>query len=532
MKLTPALIVLLFTVSVFIDAGASGFLSSGEDADYGYVKASLYEQDGNYEEASRLLEAVLESADDEYVYIKLAEIYNKLQDMEMVKFTLERGVRKLPDSYTLTGALADVYRKDDKTVEKSFDLFERAYKMSGNPVYAEAEARAHAQKNDYNSAISIYDALIKKDPKSDYYVQRAKNLEKLGLEDEAVKDYIKASSMDGNFMASARLADYYMDKGEDEKAIIYLKNVIELSPDMTLAKFRLAVLLGKLGKSEEAEGYFLSIVDVLNENERVYVYKQMAKMAMDKKDYEKAEKYFTNAYEINSDIQTAYSLAVIAETTSEFDVAKSWYEEILKNRPDFVEARKRLAIIDLREGNAEKALEIISGVEDIYKDVNYYRISAQAYTDMKDYKSAEKILTEAIQLNPAEVKLYIDLALSLDRQGDKKRAEKVIKDGMKYFPDDPALLNFLGYMYVEKGIKLDEAKDMISRALKQKPEEPAYLDSMGWVLYQLGMYEEAFEYQKKALEAAPDEQEMRDHMKAILEKLGLKKDVDDFIKAD
>lgn len=531
MRKTPLFIVLLLVSLFLTDATAARFLTGGESVDAAYIKASLYEQDGDYEAASELLEAVLDSVDEEYIYVKLAEIYKQLKDEEMVRFTLERGVRKMPKSYMLIGALGDVYRMGEDTIDKSFEMFRKAYEISGNPIYAEAEARAYAQKKDFNSAISIYDELLKKDKKSDYYVQRARNLESLGLKNEAVDDYKTAADIDGNFLAAAKLADVYMDRGEDEEAVKYLRMVLQASPDMTIAKFRIAVLLGKLGKRDEAEKYFLSIVDVLNETEKVYVYKQLAKMAIDKNENEKAEEYFTLAYDINNDTQTAFSLAILAESSGEYDTAKSWYSEILRDRPDFAEARKRLAILNLRQEKPETALEEISKVEDVYKDVDYYRIKSQALSDLERYADAEKLLREAVKLNPAEVKLYIDLALSVDKQGKKDKAALVIKDGLKYYPEDPSLLNFLGYMYAEQGINLDEAEKMIAKALKQKPEESAYLDSMAWVSYQKGDYNKALEYQKKALNLSPEEQEIRDHMKAIIEKLGLDKSVDDFIKA-
>ncbi len=80
-----------------------------------------------------MLEVVLETVDDEYIYLKLANIYSKLDDKEMIKFTLERAVRKNQDSYVLMGALADYYRSDEETATKSFELYKksiRAFRQS------------------------------------------------------------------------------------------------------------------------------------------------------------------------------------------------------------------------------------------------------------------------------------------------------------------------------------------------------------------------------------------------------------------
>lgn len=524
------LLILIVLAAGMSYAGMESLFSSYSSTDGMYLKASLYAQDGDYEEASRLLEAVLESENDAYLYLKLADVYQKLGDAEMVRFTLERGVRKLPESYVLLGVLADQYRMSGNDVELSYPLYQKAFKLSGDSAYAESEAAAHSVAKDYNGAIEIYSALISKEKKSDYFVNRARLYEKLGLENEAVDDYITAADIDDNFMAAAKLADYYIEKGNDGEAIKYLHKVLNASPDMTLAKFRLAVLLAKIGKTDEAEKYFTAILEFLNDKEKLFVLKKLANIAFENKNYDSAEQYFQKAFELDGDVQTAFSLAIVAESAGQDDIAVKWYLKILDKRPDFAEARKRLAILYLRKGESDKALAQIDKVEELFRDVTYYRIKAQAYTDKKDYASAEKVLEEAVKLNPAEVKLYIDLALAVDRQKDKKKSESVVKRGLKVFPDEPSLLNFLGYLYAEQGVNLDEAKTMISRALEQKPEEPAYIDSMGWVLYQQGKFDEAVGYLKSAAQKAPDEKEIIDHLKAVMKKLGIEKNVEEFLQ--
>jgi len=526
------LILAAFLVSSACSAKVADFFIDRAKSDAWYVKASLYEQNGDLEEASRMLEVVLETVDDEYVYLKLANIYQRLKDKEMVKFTLERAVRKNPQSYELIGSLADFYRSDISTARQSFELYRKSYELSGNPRYAEGEAVAHAALKDYNSAIKIYDELIGKDEKSEYFVQRARYYEKLGLNTDALNDYVRAADIDGNFIAAAKLADHFVAEGEAEEAVKYLRMILKVSPDLIIAKFRLAELLRKLGKTGEAAGYYEMIVDKLNEDEKIYVLKQLAGIAYRDKELDTAEEYFARAYELDGDIQTAYSLALLAEAAENLAAAKQWYGKILEKRPDFVEASKRLAIIHLKEGDTDRALEALQKVEDIYQDVNFYRIKGQAYADRNDFAKAIEILNEAVKSNPAEVKLYIDLALAYDKNKDKKSAEEVIESGLKLFPEDPSLLNFLGYMYAEQGEKLKIAKEMIEKALEAKPDEPAYLDSMAWVLYQEGRYEEALPYQKRALKGAPTEEEIRDHMRAILKKLGIRKTLDEIIKED
>jgi len=476
------------------------------------------------------MEVVLESVNEEYIYLKLAGIYKKLNDKEMTVFTLQRGIKGIPDSYVLKGALADVYRADIENSQEAIKLYEQAYELSGEDKYAIGEAVTHAALKDYNSAIKIFDKLIEQNPKSDYYTSRARYYDKLGLDKESLDDYKKAVEIDGNFIAAAKLADHYVATGENELAIKYLKVVLVESPTLTVAKFRLAELLRKIGKEEEAESYYTEILEFLNEKEKVYVFKQLAAISYSNKEFDKAEEYFQKSYEIDQDIKTAYSIALLADNTGDIEQAENWYRIVLDKRPDFVEASKRLSILYLRQKNYDESLAVLEGVEDIYQDVDFYRIKAQAYTNKGDLQSAITLLESALKENPNEERMYLDLALVYDKSKDKEKAISTIKKGMEIFPDSSSFQNFLGYMYVEQGIRLDEAEELISTALKEKPDEPAYLDSMAWLYYQRGHYEKALPLQKRAVKGAPKEQEIIEHMKAILEKLGINKSIDEILQ--
>lgn len=171
-------------------------------------------------------------------------------------------------------------------------------------------------------------------------------------------------------------------------------------------------------------------------------------------------------------------------------------------------------------------------MEGIYQDMDFYRIKGQIYVRKGDLDAAADILKNAVEENPNEQKLYLDLALIYDKQERDAEAMQLVKGALKLFPEDPSFMNFLGYMYAEQGIKLDEAEKLISAALDKKPEEPAFLDSLAWVYYQKGLYKKALPLQKKALKGAPEEEEIREHMKAILEKLGINKTIDDILKED
>ncbi|ADM10013.1 TPR repeat protein [Parvularcula bermudensis HTCC2503] len=91
-------------------------------------------------------------------------------------------------------------------------------------------------------------------------------------------------------------------------------------------------------------------------------------------------------------------------------------------------------------------------------------------------------------------------------------AEPDLREALVLAPEEPVVLNYLGYSYVERGQRLDEALAMIERALDQRPASGAITDSLGWAHYQLGNYQEAVRYLEQAVELEPGDDVITDHL--------------------
>jgi tetratricopeptide (TPR) repeat protein len=83
-------------------------------------------------------------------------------------------------------------------------------------------------------------------------------------------------------------------------------------------------------------------------------------------------------------------------------------------------------------------------------------------------------------------------------------AEKYFRKCIEMAPDYSEALNYLGYMWAERGTNLTEAKELIEKAVKLEPKNAAYLDSMAWVLFKLDQPREALTWQLQALEKSED----------------------------
>ena len=87
-----------------------------------------------------------------------------------------------------------------------------------------------------------------------------------------------------------------------------------------------------------------------------------------------------------------------------------------------------------------------------------------------------------------------------------------MKQALKLYPDQPHVLNYLGYSWIDQGINLDEGMRMIRRAVEQRPDDGYIVDSLGWAYFRIGNYDEAVKNLERAVELKPDDPTINDHL--------------------
>ena len=146
------------------------------------------------------------------------------------------------------------------------------------------------------------------------------------------------------------------------------------------------------------------------------------------------------------------------------------------------------------------------------------------------YPEAVAAYDAAIALVPAPMPvhwpLYYTRGIANERAGNWPAAEADFRAALKLEPDQPLVLNYLGYSMVEKQEKLDEALGMIERASKAEPDDGYITDSLGWVLYRLGRYDEAVKPMLRAVELTPDDPVINDHLGDVLWMVGRKREAE------
>ena len=99
-------------------------------------------------------------------------------------------------------------------------------------------------------------------------------------------------------------------------------------------------------------------------------------------------------------------------------------------------------------------------------------------------------------------------------------AEADFKKALELSPDQPHVLNYLGYSWIDQGVNLDEGMRMIRRAVEQRPDDGYIVDSLGWAYYRIGEYDEAVKHLERAVELKPDDPTINDHLGDAYWKIG------------
>ena len=113
---------------------------------------------------------------------------------------------------------------------------------------------------------------------------------------------------------------------------------------------------------------------------------------------------------------------------------------------------------------------------------------------------------------PGQWVVYYTRGICHEREKDWAAAEADFRKALELSPNQPQVLNYMGYSFLEMNTNLDEALSMIERAVAAKPEDGYIVDSLGWALYRMGRYEEAVARMEKAVELMPVDSIVNDHL--------------------
>ena len=127
-------------------------------------------------------------------------------------------------------------------------------------------------------------------------------------------------------------------------------------------------------------------------------------------------------------------------------------------------------------------------------------------------------------LTRANWPLFYERGIAMERAGHWDRAEADFLFALELSPDQPGVLNYLGYAWADQGHNLDRARAMVERAVEQRPDEGSYIDSLGWIMLLQGDKDGALSQLERAVTLMSDDATINGHLGDALDAVGRKRE--------
>jgi len=209
--------------------------------------------------------------------------------------------------------------------------------------------------------------------------------------------------------------------------------------------------------------------------------------------------------------------AEMLEQAGQLELAVATFADVDENDPLYVAAEigRANALFDL--DRPDEAAEALAELAERFPDISSVHTSrGDILRRMERFSEAIDAYSTALELvdtaQPRYWYIFYTRAIAYEREGIWEPAEADFRMALELNPDQPNVLNYLGYSLVEQRRNFDEALDMIERAVAARPDSGYIVDSLGWVLYRLGRFEEAVEPMERAVALLPTDPVINDHL--------------------
>jgi tetratricopeptide (TPR) repeat protein len=211
------------------------------------------------------------------------------------------------------------------------------------------------------------------------------------------------------------------------------------------------------------------------------------------------------------------SLADIYEGMRKPELAIQTYERVPANSPLSRHARIQRAVNLDRLDRTDEAIAELEKLLDVGTSDRDATIALAGIQRMRK-KFAEcaitysKVIDQHTRKEKIDWVIYYYRGICYERSKQWPKAEIDMKAALELSPDQPDVLNYLGYSWVDQGVHLEEGMRMIRRAVEQRADDGAIVDSLGWAYYRMGNFENAVKYLEQAVELKPDDPTINDHL--------------------
>jgi tetratricopeptide (TPR) repeat protein len=244
---------------------------------------------------------------------------------------------------------------------------------------------------------------------------------------------------------------------------------------------------------------------------------KLGALYLDKSDFVMAEDTFEQMRELGGDTAVRAQVRLIEtyQQNREYEKALAASAEAMEQNPKNREVATARASLLASTGDADGAVQVIEpmltggpGDRDLWLALSQIHLRAKQFDQAHEATAKAEALSESDDENAYIFFLYGSI---WERQKEFNKAEEQFRKALELNPDSAMTLNYLGYMFADQGVHLDEAVE---------PNSGAYLDSLGWAYYKQNRFDLAQEYLQKAIDRIPSDPTIRAHLGDVYFKTG------------
>lgn len=478
-----------------------------------YVAAVMYDRAGQSAPAlGELKNAARLDPEATTPTFRLIRAYLKQQDYEAALKSTERAIEQMPNRPNLYIVLGEIYNQL-KRFDEAVKAFRKAIDLNPKSVLGYgALVEVQENTNDLVAAIDVYHQLIEMTPNAaGLHYQLGTTLARVKDSEGAIRELETALELEPRLIrARYILGSLYLEQGDSAKCVAMLEEYLKQRKDDGKAMEVLAGGLARLHRYDEANAWYAKILA----GERPTPQQQIeaAFLMIVSGNPQRAEKLLPPAG---------------APYFSVFLTAAARQAQGLPFRP-------LLESLDAIEGDLDEEcnaslndllyefgddlagtwlLERLAAFRSETRSHSLGVMQGRALMSLKRYDDAVKVFEALLTEFPPEKWAHYYLATCYEELDRFEDTEKHLKAYLEFEPNDPEVLNFLGYLYAEKNVKLDEAEALLKKALENDPANPFYLDSIGWIYYRQGRAKEAVDHIQRAIYGMEtDDAVLREHL--------------------
>ena len=228
--------------------------------------------------------------------------------------------------------------------------------------------------------------------------------------------------------------------------------------------------------------------------------------------------YLVTAYALAPSADGAVLLGGLAEGLDQPERAIEWYKKVPATSPLRRVSELQLGLNLANTGKTEEARKHLkAAISAEPGDIRGYLAYGSLLSDQKEYQEMAKIYDKAVEIigpmpQRSDWSVFFQRGIAYERLKKWDLAEPNFLKALELYPDQPQVLNYLGYSWVDMNIKLEAGLDMIRKAVDLRPDDGYIVDSLGWAYYRLGRFEDAVGELERAVDLRAADPTINDHL--------------------